>query len=149
MTNLTRWDPFQEAMTLREAVNKLFEESLVPNVPARNGGSFAPALDLSETADAFIVEAAVPGLKAEDLNITFENSVLTISGEVRQSEETKERNYHRIERRYGRFARSVGLPTSVRGDAIEARLENGVLHLNIPKAEELKPRKITVNVANN
>ncbi|HMQ31267.1 MAG TPA: Hsp20/alpha crystallin family protein [Chloroflexaceae bacterium] len=146
MTNVTRWDPFQEAMTLREAVNRLFEESMVPSGSVRNGGGFAPALDLSETADAYVIEAAVPGLKAEDLNITFENGVLTISGEVRQSEETRERNYHRVERRYGSFSRSVGLPATVRGDAIEARLEAGVLHLNVPKAEEVKPRKITVSV---
>lgn len=146
MTNMTRWDPFQEAMTLREAVNRLFEESMVPSTSLRNGGAFAPALDLSETADAYLIEAAVPGLKPEDLNITFENGVLTISGEVKQSEETRERNYHRVERRYGRFSRSVSLPATVRGDAINARLENGVLHLNVPKAEEVKPRKITVNV---
>jgi HSP20 family protein len=146
MATITRWDPFQEAMTLREAVNRLFEESMVPSASVRNGGGFAPALDLSESADSYTIEASVPGLKAEDLNITFENGVLTISGEVRQSEESKERNYHRVERRYGRFSRSVNLPTSVRGDAISAKLENGVLMLNVPKAEEVKPRRITVNV---
>lgn len=146
MTTITRWDPFQDAVTLREAVNRLFEESMVPSATARNGGSFAPALDLSETAEAYHIEAAVPGLKAEDLSITFENGVLTIGGEVKQSAETKERNFHRVERRYGRFSRSVGLPVAVRGDGIEAKLENGVLFLNIPKAEEVKPRKITVNV---
>jgi HSP20 family protein len=145
MTSVTRWDPFQEAMTLREAMNRLFEESMVPSTTGRNGG-FAPALDLSETPEAYLIEAAVPGLKAENLNITFENGVLTISGEVKQSSETKERNYHRVERRYGRFSRSVGLPSTVRGDAIAAKLEDGVLHLNVPKAEEVKPRKITVNV---
>jgi HSP20 family protein len=149
MSNLTRWDPFNEAMTLREAVNRLFEESFVPTTSSgRPNGSFAPALDLSENAEAYFVELAVPGLKADDLNITFENGVLTVSGEVRQSTESKERNFHRVERRYGRFSRSVSLPSSVRGDAIEARLENGLLQLSIPKAEEVKPRKITVNVAN-
>ncbi|NTU83004.1 MAG: Hsp20/alpha crystallin family protein [Chloroflexales bacterium] len=147
MATLMRWDPVQEAMTLREAMNRLFEESFVPNAPGHNVGSFAPALDLSETAEAYLIEAAVPGLKAEDLSITFENGVLTISGEVRQSEESKERNYHRVERRYGSFSRSISLPVTVRGDAIEAKLESGVLHLNIPKAEEVKPRKITVNVS--
>ena len=146
MANLTRWDPFQEAVTLREAVNRLFEESFVPSAPGANGG-FVPALDLSETAEAYFVEMAVPGMKAEDLNVTVENGVLTISGEVKQNTETKERNFHRVERRYGRFSRSVSLPSTVRGDAIEAKLEHGVLFLNIPKAEEVKPRKITINVA--
>jgi HSP20 family protein len=145
MTNLTRWDPFQEAVTLREAVNRLFEESFVPSTPGRGNG-FVPALDLSETPEAYFVEMAVPGMKAEDLNVTVENGVLTISGEVKQNTESKERNFHRIERRYGRFSRSVTLPATVRGDAIEAKLESGILFLNIPKAEEVKPRKITVNV---
>ncbi len=86
-------------------------------------------------------------MKAEDLNVTLENGTLTISGEVKQSSETQERNFHRIERRYGRFSRSVTLPSTVRADGIEAKLENGILYLNIPKAEEVKPRKITVNVS--
>lgn len=146
MSNITRWDPFQDAVTLREAVNRLFEESFVPSEPAR-GATFAPALDLSETPEAYVVELAVPGMKAEDLNVAFENGVLTISGEVKQSAESKERNFHRVERRFGRFSRSVSLPATVRPDAIEAKLESGVLHLNIPKAEEMKPRKITINVA--
>lgn len=146
MSNLTRWDPYQEAVTLREAVNRLFEESFVPTSTGRNGG-YIPALDLSETPEGYFVDLAVPGLKAEDLNVTLENGVLTISGEVKQEAATKERNYHRVERRYGRFSRSVTLPATVRGDAIEAKLESGVLHLSIPKAEEVKPRKITVNVA--
>jgi HSP20 family protein len=147
MSTMTRWDPVQEAMTLREAVNRLFEESFVPAPVARGGAGFVPALNLSETADAYQIELAVPGMKAEDLNITFENGQLTISGEVKQESETSERTYHRVERRYGRFSRSVTLPATVRGDAIEARLESGVLHLALPKAEEVKPRKITVNVA--
>ncbi|MBP1466827.1 Hsp20/alpha crystallin family protein [Candidatus Chloroploca sp. M-50] len=148
MATLTRWDPVQEAVTLREAMNRLFEESVVPGVVARtgNGGTFAMHLDLSETADAYFIEAAVPGMKAEDLAITFENGALTLSGEIKQSEASKERNYHRIERRYGRFTRSITLPTTVRGDNITAHLENGVLHLNIPKAEEVKPRRISINV---
>lgn len=147
MSTLTRWDPYQEAVTLREAVNRLFEESFVPSTTSARNGGFVPALDLSETPEAYFVDLAVPGLKAEDLSVTFENGVLTIGGEVKQESETKERNYHRVERRYGRFSRSVTLPATVRGDAIEARLDSGLLHLSIPKAEEVKPRKITVSVA--
>jgi HSP20 family protein len=147
MATITRWDPFQDAMTLREAMNRLFEESMVPSTPAARGGqSFTPALDLSETPDAYVVEVAVPGMKAEDMKLTFENGVLTIAGEVKQENEQKERNYHRVERRFGRFSRSITFPTTVKGDAIEARLEHGVLHLTLPKAEEVKPRQITINV---
>lgn len=147
MATITRWDPFQDAMTLREAMNRLFEESMVPSTTTGRGAQgFTPALDLSETPDAYHVEVAVPGMKAEDLKLTFENGVLTIAGEVKQESEKKERNYHRVERRYGSFSRSITFPTTVKGDAIEAKLEHGVLNLTLPKAEEVKPRQININV---
>jgi HSP20 family protein len=149
MATITRWDPFQDMLTLREAMSQLFEESVVSPTGTRSGQSFVPALDLSETPEAFLVEAAVPGLKPEDLNITVENNILTISGEVRQDEERKERNYHRVERRFGSFQRIMTLPNTVKADQISATLENGVLHLSIPKAEEVKPRRISVGVTQN
>lgn len=149
MATITRWDPFQDMVSLREAMNQLLEDSVVRGAAAsRNSQSFTPALDLSETPDAFVVEAAVPGLKPEDLNVTFENNVLSISGTVRQNNESKERNFHRVERRFGSFQRSITLPNTVKADAISASLEHGVLHLNVPKAEEVKPRRITINVSN-
>jgi HSP20 family protein len=147
MANITRWDAMQDMLSLREAMNQLLEESFVRPGQVRNSGQgFAPAMDVSETTDAYIVEAAVPGLKAGDLDVTLENGVLTIRGEVRQAAEEKKRNFHRIERRFGSFARSVTLPTLVKADAIQASLEHGILRLEIPKAEEVKPRKITVAV---
>ena len=149
MANVTRWDPFQDMLSLREAMSQLLEESVVPTPGStRANQSFVPALDLSETPEAFIVEAAVPGIQSDDLNITIENNVLLISGEMREEEERKERNYHRVERRFGSFQRSVALPNTVKADQISAKLENGILHLEIPKAEEVKPRRITVNVGN-
>jgi HSP20 family protein len=147
MTALNRWDPFNEMLTLREAMSQLLEDSVVSPSKLSHGPGFAPALDLSETEDAFVVEAALPGLKPEDVQVTFENNVLTIKGEVRQEAEDKKRNYHRVERRYGAFQRSIGLPSTVRADAIQASLTNGVLRLDIPKAEEVKPRRISVNVS--
>lgn len=146
MTNLTRWDPFNDMLSLREAMNQLFEESFVSPTVARNGQGFVPALDLSETEDSFLVEMAVPGLKPEDLEITVENNVLSIKGNLRQEAEDRKRNYHRIERRFGSFQRTISLPSTVKADAIHASLTNGVLHLEIPKAEEVKPRRINVNV---
>lgn len=149
MANITRWDAFQDMLTLREAMSQLLEESVVPTPGnTRSTQGFVPALDLSETPEAFIVEAAVPGITSDDLNITVENNVLLISGEMREEEERKERNYHRVERRFGSFQRSVALPNTVKADQISAKLENGLLHLEIPKAEEVKPRRITVNVGN-
>ena len=146
MTNANRWDPFQDMLTLREAMSQLFEDSVIRPGVARSTQSFVPALDLSETEDSFLVEAAVPGLKPEDVEITVENNVLTIKGETRQAKEDKQRSFHRIERRFGSFQRTIALPNTVKPDAIKASLEHGVLRLEIPKAEEVKPRKISVNV---
>jgi HSP20 family protein len=146
MSNLSRWDPFQDMLSLREAMNQLLEESFVRPAQGRSGQpGYVPALDLSETEDGYLVEAAVPGLKPEDLEITVENNVLTIRGETRNENEDKQRSYHRVERRYGSFQRTIALPSTVKTDAIQASLENGVLRLEIPKAEEVKPRKINVN----
>ena len=146
MATLNRWDPWTDMLSLRDAMNQLMEESYVRPGAARGEG-FVPALDLSETKDAYLVEAAVPGLKPEDLEITLENNVLTIKGETRQENQDKQRNYHRIERRFGAFQRVITLPNTVKPDAISATMEHGVLKLEIPKAEELKPRKINVSVS--
>ena len=145
MTNLTRWDPFSDMLTLREAMNQLFEESYVSPRRGRSNQGFVPALDLSETEEAYLVEATVPGFKPEDLDITVENNVLSIKGNLQQETEDRKRNYHRIERRYGSFQRTISLPSSIKADSIQASLTNGVLRLEIPKAEEVKPRRIGVN----
>ena len=146
MATITRWDPFQDVLSLREAMNQLMEESFVRPTAAQGGQNFVPALDLSENAEGYLVEAALPGLKPEDVEITVENNVLTIKGETRQEVDDKQRNFHRLERRFGSFQRTIGLPSTVKADAIQASLTNGVLRLEIPKAEEVKPRKISVNV---
>ena len=146
MTNLTRWDPFNDMLTLREAMGQLFEDSFVAPGKFQRDQGFTPALDLSETADGYLVEVAVPGIKPEDLQITLENNVLTIKGESRQEAEDKKRNYHRVERRYGSFRRTIALPSTVKSDSIQASLDNGLLRLDIPKAEEVKPRRISVNI---
>ncbi len=145
MANINRWDPYGEMMTLREAMNSLFEDSYVSPSTARSGTLGMP-LDVAETKEGFIVEASLPGVKPENLDITLQDNILTISGETRQEQTTGEKpNYHRVERRYGRFSRSVSLPTQVQSDKVEAHLENGILRLEIPKAEEVKPRKISVS----
>ena len=146
MATITRWDPFQDVLSLREAMNQLMEESFVRPATAQNGKNFVPALDFSENAEGYLVEAALPGVKPEDVEITVENNVLTIKGETRQEVDEQKRNFHRVERRFGAFQRTVGLPTTVKADAIQASLTDGVLRLEIPKAEEVKPRKISVSV---
>lgn len=149
MMYLNRWEPLQDMLSLREAMNQLLEESFVRPGTQHGAANFTPAINLSETEDAFLIEATVPGLKPEDLEVTVENNVLTIKGEIRQEAENRKQNYHRIERRYGAFQRSVGLPSTVKVDAIQAMLVNGVLRLEIPKAEEVKPRRIAVGASEN
>ncbi|NJN67204.1 MAG: Hsp20/alpha crystallin family protein [Chloroflexaceae bacterium] len=144
--NIAPWNPLEEMLPLREAMSQLLGESFVrPGESPRSQGEVAAPVDISETPQAFFVEVAMPGLKSEDLHITIENNVLTIKGEVRR-EEQPERTYHRVERRYGAFERSMTLPNTVKSDAIRASLKDGVLMLEIPKAEEVKPRRINVSV---
>src|SRR5687768_16730031 len=103
-------------------MNQLMEESFVRPTAGGSGQGYAPALDLSETAEGYLVEASLPGLKPEDLEVTLENNVLTIKGETRQEVDDKKRNFHRIERRFGSFQRTIGLPSTVKADAIHAEL---------------------------
>jgi HSP20 family protein len=102
-------------------------------------------LDVSETEDAFIVKASLPGVNPDDIDISLTENVLTIKAEIKAEEKIENARYHLQERRYGVYSRSITLPTAVNADAVEAVYENGVLTLNIPKAEEVKPRKIEVH----
>lgn len=147
MSNMRRWDPFNEVLSLRDAMNQLFEDSVVSPARMSNRDAFSMPVNVSETQDGYRVEAVVPGFKPEDLDVTIQDGVLTIRGETSQEQKTgdQQTNYHIMERRYGRFSRSISLPSAVQADNIHATLENGILHLEIPKAEEVKPRKIAVN----
>src|ERR1700712_2732635 len=143
MATISRWDPFQDVLSLREAMNQLVEESFI-RPTTRNRNNYLPAVDLSETQEGYVVEAALPGLKPEDLEVTVKNNMLTIKGEIHKETEDKQRTYHRVERSFGSFQRTIGLPSTVKADAIQASLDNGILRLEIPKAEEVNPRKISV-----
>jgi len=149
MTNLVRWEPFRELVSLREAMDRLFEDSFVRPPSGRlapfEGGTLA--VDMYETDDAVVVKSSVPGVKPEDLEISIVGDTLTIKGETRAEEEVKEENYIRRERCYGSYSRSVVIPVPVVADKAEAEFENGVLTLTLPKAEEVKPRLIKVKAA--
>jgi len=111
-----------------------------------NVRTWSPALDVHETEDAYVVEAEVPGLDKKDIEITVLEDLLTIKGERKRDEEVKEDSYHRIERTYGSFQRSISLPNSVDSGKVAAHFKNGVLHITLPKREEAKPREIQVEV---
>jgi len=146
MTNLVRWEPFHDLISLREAMDRLFEESFVR---PRAGwptpvGAETLTVDMYETDDAVVVKMAIPGVKPEDLDVSVVGDTLTVKGETKAEEEVKEEHYIRRERRYGSFCRSLTIPIPVLPDEAEAGFENGVLTLTLPKAEEVKPKAIKV-----
>ena len=146
MTNLVRWEPFRDLVSLREAMDQLFEESFVrPQAGAlASVGQGSLALDMYETDDAVVVKSPIPGIDPDDIDISITGDTLTIKGETKTEEKVEENNYIRRECHYGSFARTVAIPTSVVADKAEAEFENGVLTLTLPKAEEIKPKAIKV-----
>jgi HSP20 family protein len=149
MANITRYDPFGEMVTLRQAMDRLFEDSSVSPLSWRtlNGESSTAALDVHQTDDEIVVSASLPGLKPEDVDITITGQTLSIRGEFKADEKIDRDQYLYRERRYGSFNRQLQLPVRVQGDAATATFENGVLTLRIPKSEDVKPRQIEIKAA--
>jgi HSP20 family protein len=149
MANITRFDPFGEMVTLRQAMDRLFEDSFVSPLSWRsvNGEALSPSLDVHQTPDEIVVTAALPGLRPEDVDITITGQTLSIRGEFKADDEISRDQYLYRERRYGTFHRQLQLPVRVQGDSAAADFENGVLTLRIPKSEEVKPRQIQVKAA--
>lgn len=144
MSNLIRFEPMREMITLREAMDRLFNDAFTPSVGASAGGWQIPAVDLYQTDDEVVVKAALPGLKADDVQIAITGDMLSLKGEFKQEDEVKEKAYHLREQRYGSFERTFTLPTAVVADKARAEFENGILTITLPKAEEVKPKMITV-----
>ncbi len=144
MTLVRRWDPFREMAELRATMDRLLNETRNLPLLATEETIWMLPLDVSETEDAYIVKASIPGVNPDDIDITLTDNVLTIKAEIKEEKEIEEAKYHLRERRFGVFSRSITLPTAVEADKVEAVYENGVLTLTIPKAEEVKPRKIAV-----
>ena len=144
MANIVRWDPFREMVTLREAMDSLFENAMITPLTGgqqQMGGNLP--LDVTENEDNFVVKASVPGIDPNDLDITVNADVLTIKGEMKAEQEKQGERYHLRERRWGSFTRSIKLPAPVKADAVEADYHNGVLTLTLPKTEEVKTKRIT------
>jgi HSP20 family protein len=131
-------------MTLREAMDRLFDDAFTRPLSPRDGGWSGPAVDMYQTDDEVVVKAALPGFKADEVQINITGDVLTLRGEVKHEEEQKERAWHIREQRWSSFERSIALPTDVTADKAVADFENGVLTITLPKAEEVKPKTITV-----
>lgn len=146
MSTLTRWEPFRENFGLESQVNRMFNE-LLGRTQESNLTSWAPAVDIMENEHELVVKADLPDIKPEELDIRVENNILTIRGERKFEKKVDEKNYLRVERSYGSFARSFSLANTVNSEAIKADYKDGVLSLTIPKREEAKPKQIKVSVA--
>jgi HSP20 family protein len=148
MANITRFDPLGDVVSLRSAMDRLFEDSFVSPLTWRTmakGGPMNPPIDVHETDDEIIVSSALPGVKPEDVEVTMTGQTLTLRGEFRADDEVKNDQYLYRERRYGSFNRSIQLPVRVQGERADASFTNGVLTLRVPKAEEVKPRQIRIS----
>ncbi len=143
MSDLTRWEPARQMMTLREAMDRLFDDAFTRPC-GLDGVSGMPAIDLYQDNDQVVIKASLPGLKPDDVQITLADNILTLRGEFRQEQEKKETTYHIREQHFGQFERSVMLPTDVQADKVKADFENGILTVTMPKAEAVKPRMITI-----
>jgi HSP20 family protein len=141
---LSNWDPFRELWNMRRVMNRFVDEAFDRQVSGWAPEEWGLALDVTENPDRFLVKASIPGINPDDLEITFNNDVLTIKGEIQSEEESDQNHYHLRERRFGRFSRSLTLPTKVAADKIGANYEAGVLTLSLPKAEEVKPKRIAI-----
>ena len=150
MSTITRWNPINEFEDLINRYNRYF------GLPATDGNregkdlfhrtDWAPAVDIRENKDAFVIDAELPGMNREDVKVTVHEGVLTIQGERKQEEETVDDRHHRVERVYGSFIRRFTLPENVDADSVKARFRDGVLSLSLKKAEPAEPKAIEVDV---
>lgn len=149
MSTVVRWNPFRDMINMRNEFDRLFDEVMdAPRLRWQEPTNWGLALDVVENEDNFLIKASVPGVNPDDLDITISDNVLTIKGELKEDQTVEQDRYHLRERRFGTFARSVTLPVPVNADEIDATYEHGILSLNVPKAEEIKPKRISIKAGN-
>jgi HSP20 family protein len=151
MANIIRKDPFFELTSLQERMNQLFNQAFGRSEgfgfeQPLTSGTLLPPVDISEDDHNITLKAEIPGVKVEDVAVTLEDNVLTITGERKFKEEENKENFHRIERRYGKFTRSFTLPAGIDAENVKAAFEDGVLNITLPKREEFKPKQIMIGV---
>ena len=143
MANIIRWDPMREMMSVRDLMDRAFDDFFSRSSISSEGYGVLN-IDMMQTDDDVIIKASIPGVKPDDINISVTGDTLMIRGEVKEDEDITNANYHIRELRIGSFARSILLPGPVVADKAKAEFENGMLKLSLPKAEEIKPKTITV-----
>ncbi len=146
--NIVRYDPFRELRGLQDEMNRLFSSSFSRSNAGEGDqimrGAWNPSVDIFENQNQIVLEAELPGIKPEDVEISIENNVLTLHGERKFEKKDEGDNFHRVERSYGSFTRSFTLPPTVSSENAIAEFENGVLRLTLAKREEAKPRRIEI-----
>ena len=143
---VVRWDPFRDLNMLQERMNRLFDDAgrtWRTDEPAATT-TWSPAVDIFETEGEIVVKAELPGMDRKDIALNLEKNVLTLRGERRFAKETKDDNYHRIERSYGAFSRAFSIPATVDEEKISADYKDGVLKIVLPKKEQVKPKQIRI-----
>ncbi|MBD3382843.1 MAG: Hsp20 family protein [candidate division Zixibacteria bacterium] len=143
---LIRWRPYRSMESVQDEVNKVFDSFF--GTPAMSGreDAWTPDVDIIEDKDSITVNVDIPGMKKDDIKVSVHDQSLTIRGERRYEKEDKDKNYHRTERMYGAFSRTFSLPSTVEGDRIKANYKDGVLKIELPKVEEVKPKEIPISV---
>jgi HSP20 family protein len=148
---LVRWEPLREMDSLQSDVNRLFDRFFQTGNATGNGGAtrrWIPPMDLVESEHNLVLRADLPGVKEKDVELEVKDRVLTVSGERKSESEEKGEGFHRVERAFGRFSRSLSLPDGVDPDGIAAEFSDGVLEVTIPKPEEKKPHRIAIAAGN-
>jgi HSP20 family protein len=144
---IVRWDPFREVVALQSRLNSLFQDyGRGQNEETLSAANFAPPVDIYEDDHKLVLKLEVPGVKEQDLDVQVEGRTLTVRGERKFSSEEKQENFHRVEHRYGTFARSFTLPNTVDAENVKATYDAGVLQLELAKKPEAKPRQIKIGV---
>jgi HSP20 family protein len=146
---MSRWEPFQGISDIQKEMNRLFDSFFghpVTIATSPDQRTWVPLVDMYETKDDIMVSFELPGVREKDVSVTITGDVLTVKGERHWEHDVKDENYHRLERAYGKFERSVPLPMPVQADKVKATYRDGVLQIKLPKAEEVKPKEIKVDI---
>jgi HSP20 family protein len=149
---IVRWRPLRDIVSIQDEMNQLFDD-FFGRTPKRwsafgpEEGLWTPNVDVSETKDEIVVTAEMPGLKKEDIKLSVQDNVITLSGEKKSEEEKKDANFYRLERSFGSFCRSFTLPTPVEAEKIKASFKDGILKVTLPKSEKVKPKEIPINIS--
>ena len=140
-----RWDPFHDLMSIQSELNRLFGRTYAGTEgTGASQGAWVPALDIFETKEHYVVTMELPGIEPDSVDVSVEDQTLTVRGERSFYRDVPEDSFHRVERRYGAFSRSLTLPPTANPEGIGATFDKGVLTIQVPKVEEAKPRKITI-----